>query len=600
MQIVAHQDDDILFMNPDLAAGLAAGTPTTTIFVTAGDAGLGEAYWLGREDGARAAYSQMTGHDEWAHETLTLDINGTAFQIATSSLAADPSVRLYFLRLPDGGGLLDEAEAEQLAQLEGGTRASVLSQDGANSYSRDDLVSVLTELMELHSPEAFRFQLSVGPHAAGEHTDHIHTAEFAEEALAAYSGAPYSVTHYIQYASDDLPANLTEQEAAAALAAMEAYSAHDPAVLDASGNLLQVYQDWTTRQYTAEEYTVTADAEPPAEAVVYSLTGPDAQLFQIDPETGAITPQSWFTPSLGDAWDADEDYSYEVTRIGADDNGTQQTAEDIVFDTTAEGVLTPRGAGADPATDAATFEDEPPADAPPEDDPPEQEPSAGAAFSLSGPDAFLFQVDPLTGDITPQDWFTPSLGDAWDADEDHLYELTLTELSQDGTPLASLDLTLETTAEGVLTPYSAPPAPSEPVPPTQDESAQPEPPAEPPFDAPTAQEAAAYVLTGPDAQLFQIDPLTGDISPQDWFTPSRDDAWDQNEDHIYEVTRLGFDAQSSLISQEALTFETRFDGSFVQLDAGEALLAMLRLPDPPDETAQDAQSEAGEELDVAL
>ncbi|MFF1796990.1 PIG-L family deacetylase, partial [Kitasatospora sp. NPDC058263] len=36
MQVVAHEDDDILFMNPDLAASLAAGVPTVTVVLTAG------------------------------------------------------------------------------------------------------------------------------------------------------------------------------------------------------------------------------------------------------------------------------------------------------------------------------------------------------------------------------------------------------------------------------------------------------------------------------------------------------------------------------------------------------------------------------------
>ena len=38
-------------------------------------------------------------------------------------------------------------------------------------------------------------------------------------------------------------------------------------------------------------------------------------------------------------------------------------------------------------------------------------------FTLQGPDAFLFEIDPATGEITLKDWFAPADGDNWDEDE---------------------------------------------------------------------------------------------------------------------------------------------------------------------------------------
>ena len=35
-------------------------------------------------------------------------------------------------------------------------------------------------------------------------------------------------------------------------------------------------------------------------------------------------------------------------------------------------------------------------------------------FTLQGPDAFLFEIDPTTGEITLKSWFTPDFNDAWD------------------------------------------------------------------------------------------------------------------------------------------------------------------------------------------
>src|SRR4051794_9535498 len=51
LNIVAHEDDDLLFMNPDIQNDLAAGSCMTTVFLTAGDGGYGTAYWHERELG---------------------------------------------------------------------------------------------------------------------------------------------------------------------------------------------------------------------------------------------------------------------------------------------------------------------------------------------------------------------------------------------------------------------------------------------------------------------------------------------------------------------------------------------------------------------
>jgi len=61
MNIVAHEDDDLLFLSPDLIHDIQSGRCVRTIFVTAGDAGKGRRYWKSREDGIRSAYALMAG-----------------------------------------------------------------------------------------------------------------------------------------------------------------------------------------------------------------------------------------------------------------------------------------------------------------------------------------------------------------------------------------------------------------------------------------------------------------------------------------------------------------------------------------------------------
>jgi hypothetical protein len=39
LDVVAHEDDDLLFMNPDIQHDIRAGVCVTTVFLTAGDDG---------------------------------------------------------------------------------------------------------------------------------------------------------------------------------------------------------------------------------------------------------------------------------------------------------------------------------------------------------------------------------------------------------------------------------------------------------------------------------------------------------------------------------------------------------------------------------
>ena len=72
LEIVAHQDDDFLFMNPDVQNQISEGLQTVTVYMTAGES-VGNAIdycqitpcpgrlALDRQQGIRAAYAQMDG-----------------------------------------------------------------------------------------------------------------------------------------------------------------------------------------------------------------------------------------------------------------------------------------------------------------------------------------------------------------------------------------------------------------------------------------------------------------------------------------------------------------------------------------------------------
>ena len=98
LAFVAHLDDDLLFMNPDIASNVEAGGCVRLVYLTASDAGEGDGYMLGRERGVRAAYAYMAHQpDEWTEDTAVAG----GHTIARFTLKGNPRVQLWHMRLKD-------------------------------------------------------------------------------------------------------------------------------------------------------------------------------------------------------------------------------------------------------------------------------------------------------------------------------------------------------------------------------------------------------------------------------------------------------------------------------------------------------------------
>ena len=98
LSIVAHLDDDLLFMNPDISSGIQAGQVTRTVFAVAPVMQGLSRYWESREAGSKAAYAHMAGVDNhWRTEQIRIEGDLLDLHI----LVYAPHVSLLFLRLPD-------------------------------------------------------------------------------------------------------------------------------------------------------------------------------------------------------------------------------------------------------------------------------------------------------------------------------------------------------------------------------------------------------------------------------------------------------------------------------------------------------------------
>lgn len=222
--VVAHEDDDLLFLSPDLKRSFAAGQCLTTIYLTAGDAGMEEVYWRGREAGEKDAYEAMLGvPGPW---TTTQDT--VAGKIVTRAAAGpDRQVELVFLRIPDGtnGSGTGRYGNVSLARLFAETVDRLETVDGASHYSRADLVAVLRALVDPRTATGV-FTLDPDPPGQADHSDHINSARFALEALNG-PGLPAPASYRGYSVKLEAP-NLSVADAAEKERVFRAYAVHDP------------------------------------------------------------------------------------------------------------------------------------------------------------------------------------------------------------------------------------------------------------------------------------------------------------------------------------------------------------------------------------
>lgn len=232
LNVVAHEDDDLIFLNPDIANDIASGRCVRTVFLTAGEAGNPYPDSIYRENGPEAAYARMAGvADAW---TVTSDDGVPGRSVRTLTLNGAPRVSIAFLRLPDGfpsGQGSSTYSGQSLAKLWSGSISSIRSVDGAETYTRANLISALTAMMSDYQPSTVRTQDYVSPVSDADHSDHFMTAFFARAADAGYTTS-HTLMSYQGYATGNRPQNVFGSELSMKQAALQAASTYDPGAAD--------------------------------------------------------------------------------------------------------------------------------------------------------------------------------------------------------------------------------------------------------------------------------------------------------------------------------------------------------------------------------
>lgn len=245
VQIVAHPDDDLYFINPLAWQDITGSASLATVYLSAGESDGRNisirsshrrtvpvnypGYVEARRNGIRAAYSLMaTGRDDspWRISAVRL---GSGLVVERSVLRSEPDIALYFVgtRLI---GLLraDEAcdpKVRSLRTLWSGAAAAQVTQPAATSpvgkvqqVGREELITALVTLLQQRKPTLVRLldpdpDRAVGSSARySDHPDHTASAEFGIAALGRYAaagGAIPAVEHFRGYSNAWWPKNLT-------------------------------------------------------------------------------------------------------------------------------------------------------------------------------------------------------------------------------------------------------------------------------------------------------------------------------------------------------------------------------------------------------
>jgi GlcNAc-PI de-N-acetylase len=182
LMIVAHLDDDMIFMQPELVEALSHGS-VTTVYVLSGDPAHGARGADHTFAAARTAYEHAAGADDWDCGYITI----AELPARHCRLTTRP-VSMLTIGVPDGGRR-DERQDSLLHLVEGVVPTLSLQGPIHGKITRDRLIDELSEIITATAPRELH-TLDIAATHGDDHPGHMVTASFAlwAAAKAAFTG----------------------------------------------------------------------------------------------------------------------------------------------------------------------------------------------------------------------------------------------------------------------------------------------------------------------------------------------------------------------------------------------------------------------------
>jgi hypothetical protein len=254
--VVAHLDDDLLFVNPGISDKLDAGWCVTTVHLIGGANGAKFDYVVLRETGTKLAYARMAGVPNQWDESTVMFAGKPVHQLV---LRQQPRVKLLELRLP-GGAVRGGKVPLGLLWERGQTLSTYpLHSDGtgATTYNRAQLIATLRAIL---TPSTEIYTLNPDTVAFMEHPDHIFAARITRM-VAQSMNRSEPIGFHITYPTGGLPQNLDANQTQRKRDTVGSYFAVDG---NDSGHVFGEYMwdgNWVARRYYSMAKSNDAGAE---------------------------------------------------------------------------------------------------------------------------------------------------------------------------------------------------------------------------------------------------------------------------------------------------------------------------------------------------
>ena len=248
--VVAHLDDDLLFVDPAINERLDAGWCVTTVHLIGGANGADFAYVQTRERASRLAYARMAGvPDNWIESNIAI----AGKLVHQMVLKAKPQVRLLELRLPGGAVRGGRVPLGLLWEQHATLSTYPMNADGSVrvKYDRDSLSATLKAILAQAS-EIYTLNPDTVPFI--EHPDHIYAARITRH-VAQTLGTSVPIVYHVTYPTGAWPANLPAAEVQRKRDIVASYFSIDGSEWSHVFGEFQWDGNWVARRYTFADRT---------------------------------------------------------------------------------------------------------------------------------------------------------------------------------------------------------------------------------------------------------------------------------------------------------------------------------------------------------